>query len=199
MVEGLDGMGSIDELREKMIAEARRKAEEIVRDAEEKAEEIVKKAEEEWSKKCSLKREEIISIMEAKARIIVSEARRKARIIISSKKYEVLEKVFNDAWNIIRERRGFSIEESLGNLLRESLQYIEEPETVYVNPVDTDAMAKILVENNLEGVKIVKDDGITGGLILVSKGGERIDNSYDTRFQRAKQVLAPMIAKILWG
>jgi V/A-type H+-transporting ATPase subunit E len=192
-------MSNIEELRRRLLAEAEKKAEEIIEEAKKKAEEIIKNAEETWRKKAEEKKNEILKEANRRARIIVSEAKRKARLIISSKKYELLEKIFNEAWTRINERREFDIAESLRKLLEESLQYIEEPKIIYVNPRDREVIGNILNKKELRGIEIREEPRISGGLILVSSRGEKIDNSYDTRFNRAKRVLAPLIAKMIWG
>jgi vacuolar-type H+-ATPase subunit E/Vma4 len=192
-------MSSIEELRRKMIEDARKRAEDIIREAETKAQEIIEKGEKEWLEKTRVEKERIMADAERKAAITISEARRKARLIIVEKKNELIEQIYNDAWMKIKNREGFDVEKSLRNLLKESLIYIEEPKIIIVNTTDENTMHRILEEKHIENIKVQGSTSVTGGLIVVSVKDERVDNTYDTRFKRAKDVLRPVIAGILWG
>ena len=191
-------MSSINDLREKLIEEARKKAEEIIKEAEKKAEEIIKEAEKEYETKAIKTREKILEEARINAQIIISDARRKYRLMISEAKYEVLKKIFDEAWKDIINRRNVNIQTSLKNLLRESLEYVEKPDYVEVNEKDKEIISDILMENKIDA-EIKVNNSIVGGLIIGTMAGEKVDNSYNTRYERAKTVLLPIIAKMLWG
>ncbi len=191
-------MSTINDLREKLMEDARKRAEEIIREAEKKAEEIIREAEKEYEKKAEKTREKILEEARINAQIIISDARRKSRLMISEAKYEIIRKVFEEAWQDIINRKNIDIETSLKNLLLESLEFIEKPDYVEVNEKDKEIINKILIENNISA-EIRENNQIAGGLITGTKAGEKVDNSYDTRFERAKSVLLPLISKILWG
>ncbi len=188
---------SIDELRERLLEQARKKAEEIIKEAEKRAEEIIAQAEAEWMEKSRRERERILSEARMRGRIIVSEAKRKARIEVTKAKYEVLEDIFNEAWKRISSREGYDVEKSLRSLLDEALMFLESPKELRVSEIDVETAEKITAEKGLS-VEIVKAN-ITGGLILVDESGNRVDNSYDTRFKRSRETLLPTISSILWG
>ncbi len=188
---------SIEELREKLLEQAKKKAEEIIREAEKKAGEITAAAEAEWLEKSRKERERIISEAETKARIIISEARRKARIKITEAKNTVVNEVYGEAWNRISNRQGFDVYLSLKNLLEEALSYIDNPDTVLVSEKDRDIIGRVLKDKGLD-LKI-QTAGVTGGLLVSDNYGNIVDNSYDTRFRRSREVLLPIISRILWG
>ncbi len=191
-------MSTINDLREKLIEDARKKAEEIIHEAKKKAEEIIREAEKEYEKKAEKTREKILEEARINAQIIISDARRKSRLMISEAKYEVIRKVFEEAWQDIIDRKNIDIETSLKNLLLESLEFVEKPDYVEVNEKDKEIINKLLIENNISA-EIRENNLIAGGIIISTKAGEKVDNSYNTRFERAKSVLLPIISKILWG
>jgi len=190
---------NIDELRRKLRSEAEAKAENIVAKAEEEASKIIREAMERWEKRAEEERARIIREAEARAQIIVSEARRRARLIISEAKYNILNSVFEEAYDVIRSRKGFDAERSLNNLLDDALRYIDNPARIYINPIDRRVVEKILRSRGLTSIEIVESDRIIGGLVLESIDGKRVDNTYNTRLERARLLLTPMVKKELWG
>jgi V/A-type H+-transporting ATPase subunit E len=190
---------NIEELREKLLEDAKKKAEKIIADAKAEAEKIIRNAEKEWREKAEKEREKIIRNARLEAQKIISEAHRQARIIISSAKHEIVKTVFSEAEKRLRERRGIDIKSSLKNLLEEALEYIEEPAEIIINSRDRDIINEILSEKRLKNVRIIINDRIIGGLVLVSRDGKKVDNTYDTRLKRAKTVLLTEITRILWG
>lgn len=179
--------------------EAEAKAENIVAKAEEEASKIIKEAMEKWEKRAEEERARIIREAEAKAQIIVSEARRRGRLILSEARYNVLNSVFEEAYDAIRNRKGFSVDESLNNLLDDALRYIDNPARIYINPIDRRVVENILKSRGLTNIEIVESNGIIGGLVLESIDGKRVDNTYNTRLERARLLLTPMVKKELWG
>ena len=190
---------NIAELREKLLEEARKKAEEIIAKAREEAKRIVEEAERKWREKAKREKEKIINNARLKAQIIVSEARRRARILLVDAKNKAIEGLYNEVLERLKRREGFDHKLSIKNLLREALEYIPTPSRIRVNPSDRDALLEVLREIGLTNVKVVEDTSIIGGVIVESAEGEVVDNSYNARFNRAKTVLTPMITKKLWG
>ncbi len=188
---------TIEELRKKLLEQARSEAEKIINDAKCRAEKIIEEAEKDWLEKSRIEKEKVFAAAEAKARIIVSEAKRKARMKIVETKNDLLKEIFDSAWNIIKERRDINVDASLRNLLNEALNYIHDIQRIYVSDKDIEIMKQIISTNNIDAEVTTKD--IVGGLIAESRKGEIVDNSYETRFNRAKQLLIPEIARILWG
>lgn len=190
---------SLAELEKKLIEDARKKAEEIIRNAEERARRIIEEAEKEWKEKAEQERKRIIEEAKMKACTILSEARREARIKISMAKKEVFDSVVEKALKDLKERKGFDVKKSLLNLLKESLEYIDEPTKIIINEKDSQALREVFEELNVKDVCIVYSDKIIGGVIVESRIGELIDNSYDTRIKKACITYAPEIHRILWG
>ncbi len=190
---------SIEELKEKLIEEARARAREILRKAEEEARRIVEDAEKKWREMAEKEKTRIVEEAKTKAQTILSEAKRQARIVLSNAKNELLNQIFSEVENTIRERRGIDIESSLRNLLEEALIYIEKPSKVIAHPRDREIIERLLREKGLTNIEIVESNDISGGLILESLDGKRVDNSYDTRLERARTTLAPLVNKELWG
>ena len=195
----MSGLPSIEDLRKKLIEDARRKSEEIIRKAEEEARKIIEDAEREWSKRAKAKREEILKDARRRAQIILSDAKTQARLILSSAKHEVLQQLFNDVMERIRRRDNIDVKTSLTKLLEEALNYIEKPSKVIVNPSDKDVITEVLREKGLSDVIVEAREDIIGGVIVVDNAGRKVDNSYNTRFERAKTVFASTINKYLWG
>lgn len=189
----------VEELRQKLLEDARKKSEEIIREAKREAERIIEEAERKWREKAEQEREKIIANARLEAQKIISEARRNYRITISKAKAEVINKILEEAKIRLTNRIGFDIEESLKKLLDEALYYIENPSKIIINPRDRDVIKKILKEKGLKNIEIVESNDILGGLIIESINGERVDNSYNTRLERAKSIVLTELNIILWG
>jgi len=155
--------------------------------------------EKEWKEKAEQERKRIIEEAKMKACTILSEARREARIKISMAKKEVFDSVVEKALKDLKERKGFDVKKSLLNLLKESLEYIDEPTKIIINEKDSQALREVFEELNIKDIYIIYSDKIIGGVIVESRIGELIDNSYDTRIKRARITYAPEIHRILWG
>ncbi len=177
--------------------QAREKAEKIISDAEKRAGNIVREAEERWKKIAEEEKKKIIDKARTEAQAILSEARREAKLEIARARNEVIEEVFRKAKESIRKK--VDIEESLRNLFADAARQLDNIARVYVNPEDENAIRKILKEMKIKDVEIIKIDSILGGVIVEDKDGVRIDNSYNTRFERARESLLNKLAEILWG
>ncbi len=190
----------LDELRNKIIEDARKEAERIIREAEKKANEIIREAERKFRERVRREKEKIIQNAEIQAHIVLSDARRQARIIVSKAKYELIEEVFNKAREVINERKGFDIYQSIEKLLKETYEYIEPNEIakIIVNEKDLDIANRVARSQNLKA-DILINNSILGGVIVETKDGKVVNNSYDVRLERAKTTLVPVLARILWS
>lgn len=189
---------AINEIREKLLSEAKEKAERIVKEAENKANEIIKQAHEEWKRKYDeYKKQELRKIYEKKAQI-ESEARLKARNIIVQTKAEIIEKLFEDAEKKLCER-DFDVKKSLESLLTLSLKEANAIRKIIVSPKDKKIVEELISELGLADIEIVEDNDMIGGLIIESVDGVLIDNSYDTRLRNLKEKLLDEIQRKLWG
>lgn len=193
---------SLDELREKIIAEAKSNADKILKEAEEKARTLIKNAELEWRKKLEREKTRIIEEARKQAASILSEARIKYKMLVTKAKYDVLEEVFRKAHDLLRQRN-FDVGQSLRNLLAEAIKYLP-PETkevkIIVSPHDRDLASKI-AGSMLKEMRytIITDNNVTGGVIVETREGIKIDNSYETRLRRAREMLTSRISKILYS
>lgn len=192
-------MSIAEDFRKKLIEDAKRRAEGIIRSAEEEAKRIIEEAE--GQRKITVEREKQRIVEEArkKSELMLSEARRKARLVVSKAKLELIEDIISRAYRTLGSREGFDLRRSLENLFYESLNYARSPERVIVNPRDKIVMEEILRRGGFMDVKVEVSEEIDGGLVMVSKEGEIIDNTYRTRLERVKEFMAPVIAKKLWS
>lgn len=189
---------NLAEIKERLLSEAKKRAEEMILNAEKEAEKIIRKAESEWlSKYQEYKNKEIKRIVEKSAQI-ESEAKMKARILVSQAKIDVVEKLFEDALDRI-DKREIDIKKSLENLLDSALKEISSIKKIIVSPRDVETLKEILKERKLDEVVIEENPRMIGGLVVESTDGIVIDNSYETRLSLIKDRFASVIREILWG
>ena len=193
---------SIESLRKAVLEEARRKAEEILSNARAEAERIIREAEEEWRRRVEEERRRIIRDAQARAQVIISEAEREARLIVSRKKKEIVDRVFDEAWERIRRGIGYSREESLRNLLKEAASYIPpsaEHVKIIVSGRDVETARRLAGEIIRISHSVEPSDQITGGVLIEGSDGTVVDNTYDNRFKRSRESLVSDVARLLWG
>jgi len=188
---------SLEDLKRKLREEAESKARMIVSEALSEAEKIVKEAEEEWVKKAESERSKILEQAREEADRILSEARIKAKIIVAEAKNNLLLNLLNAVEKALADRNGIDVEKSLKRLLEEALNYVENPVRVTVDPRDVEVARELLKRKGLVNVEIKTSDEILGGVIVESADGKRIDNSYKTRLENAKKIVARMLAEAL--
>lgn len=199
MGRGLNELSSIEDFRNKMLENAKRRAEEIIRSGEEEARKIVEEAESKWRRMFEEERSKIINEARRRAELILSEARRRARLILTQAKQELMNEIFTTAYSRIKSRSGVDVKKSLENLLNEALMFVETPSKIIVNPRDKGIMEDLIKSMMLSNVTIETSEEVDGGLILVSKEGEVVDNTYRTRLTRAYESIVPIIVKKTWG
>jgi len=187
----------LEDLKRKLREEAENKARMIVNEALSEAEKIVKNAEEEWIKKAESERSKILDQAREEADRILSEARIKAKIIVAEAKNNLLLSLLNTVERALADRNGIDVEKSLEMLFKEALNYVENPVRVTVDPRDVEIAREMLNRKGLVNVEIKTSDGILGGVIVESADGKRIDNSYKTRLENAKKIVARMLAEVL--
>lgn len=192
-------MSNLEEFRNKLLEEAKRKAEEIVRGAEGEAKRIVEEAENKWRVGLEGERAKVINEARRRAELILSEARRKARLVLTQTKQELVAEIFNAAYSRVKSREGFDVRKSLEKLLDEALGYVKTPSKVIVNPKDRAIVEELVAKRGLINVVVETSSKIDGGLIVVSTDGEVVDNTYGTRLQRAYENLTPIVVKRIWG
>jgi len=194
----LDLNQHLTEARERILEEAKKKAELIIREAEKEAEVIVREAEEEWRRRALEEENRILEEAKREAALKISEARRLSRLKISQEMSLIIEELFKEAEKELDHLDPSEIEKSLENLLTESLKYVEKPRKIYVSEKDVESMRRILSKLGLGNVEVAPVN-IKGGLILESESGILVDNSYESRLKLARRALIPLIRKSLWG
>jgi Archaeal/vacuolar-type H+-ATPase subunit E len=182
----------------KIVEEAKRKADELIKEAEKTAEAIIRDAEEKWRVKAEAERNRILREARMQASAIIAEARKTSSFIIGKAKAEIIENVYEKAYEIIREGK-YDVESSLRNLLKEALNYVEEPLKVIVREDQIDLAKRILRELGYNGVEVEGSNDIIGGVILVSREGIIVDNRVETRLKQSRDRLLNIIARVLLG
>jgi len=179
---------------EKIIEDARRRANEIIAEANSRAAQIISNAEKEWLKKLESKRHELLEKARRESEVMLSEARRRAKLIIAGARSKVIEEAFKEAEKSLKniDRR-----KSIEALLKEALNYSSKPVRIYVSPCDEELVEEITRALGLNDVVIVKSDDIDGGIVVEDESGVRIDSTYRTRMKRSVEVLAREVAKVL--
>ncbi len=193
---------SINSLKTQILNEAKKKAEKIIKDAQAKAKEIENEALNKWKRMYEEKRREYIEKAESEANTIIAESKRKARMLVSKAKYEIIEELFRKAYEKLAKREGINVKESLEKLFEEAFEQIP-PGTrhlkIYVNPRDKELITRIIGEKGVEiEYEIITREDVLGGLILETLDGIIIDNTYNTRLERAKETIVNKLAKVLW-
>ena len=180
---------SLEDLRKAVIEKALLEAEEIVRGAQRRAESTVREAEEKKRAIIEEERRRVLSELGLEAKL--AEARREARLIIARAKHEIVEELKRRTRELLESMSAERRRESLRRLLRESLEELRNCgfETtgvvIYVSPRDRSVVEELVEEMGVTAT-VVEDEKITGGVLVATPGGEvYIDNTHDTRLERA--------------
>jgi V/A-type H+-transporting ATPase subunit E len=191
---------SLEELRRAVLERARLEAEEIVKEAEKKAMSIVKEAEERKRVLVEEERRKALSELGLEAKL--AEARRKARLIVAKTKHEIVEELRRRARELLNNMGADARRRSLRELLFESLDELRacgfdlEGVAVRVSPKDRSVIEDLLREAGVSTI-VVEDQGISGGIIVSTVGGEvSVDNTYETRLERA---LRDIVSELFGG
>jgi len=184
----------IEELRQAILNEARKRAEEIIQRAEQQAKEIIEKAEE--RKKLIIeegkKRIELELGVEAK----IAEARTKARMMILESKTKIFEDIKRRALEVvssvdaeIRARSFKNIaEEILNELLRMGVQCDIEAVISERDAHLKDELIRLFNERGLRMKSVSISKSLSGG-VIVSCGGITLDGSYESRLKLAERII----------
>ncbi len=194
----------IDRVVAAILEKARREAKEIIKRAEEEAKRIIEDAERIRSEMIKEERERLLKEYRAEANRKIAEARRESYLRVTSEKNRLINELMREVENYLRERRGFSIVNSLKNLIVESIREIGVGTgvRVYVSRRDLEIIEQL--RNNPEVGKsiaeVVPRDDIMGGVVIETLDGKvKIVNTYDARLQQVRSKLLPHIAKLLFS
>lgn len=183
---------------ERILEEARRRAQEIVKEARAEAERIVGEAERRWLEKAGGVRRSIIEAAQREAGYLVAEAKREASYIIGRAKSEAVREALRRVEEIIRSS-SYDVEGVLKGLIAEALEYVDDAAKVIVRPEHAPVAKKVLSELGRGGVEVELRDDMLGGAIVVSRSGLIVDNRLETRLRQATLRVMDKIARILWG
>lgn len=183
---------------DKIIEEARKKAQEIIENAKREAETIVNEAEKKWREKAEWERKKILEEATRTASYTLTDARRRANLAINKAKADIIKEVFDRAVETIKNEQ-YDVKASIRNLLVEALEYVDKPKKVVVKNEHVNIVREILHELGYENLEIEALNDALGGVVVVSETGIIVDNRIETRLEQARSRLIDKIAKLLWG
>lgn len=195
---------SIEEIRRAIIERANSEANEILRQAEEEANRIIREAEERKRQIIEEERKKIIESV--KAEVKLSEAKLRARLIILAAKNEIVDAIKRYAWETINSLNVEKRRESLKNILRESMEelfsIVDKPWNIVirVNERDIPLVSEIInspeFATSFSNIGKIEAINISGGIVVSCCDDEIIiDNSYETRFEKALRTITPELLK----
>jgi len=193
----------IDKVISAVLEKAKKEAKKIIERAEEEAKKIIEEAERRRSERIKEEKERVIKEYRAEASRKIAEARRESYLKITSEKVKILDELMREVESCLRERRGFNVENSLRNLILESIKEVGEGTGVriYVSKRDLEVVERL--RSNLEVGKFIAEviprDDIDGGVVVETLDGKvKIVNTYDARLKQVRSKLLPHIAKLLF-
>ena len=187
--------------------DAAREAEKILKEAQTKAEELRKQAEQE----AEARRDEILKrarreAERERARIIAG-ARLRAKKQMLDTKEEVIMHVFSEVKKeleaISKDRKKYR--EVLKNLIVEAAESIGKDAILLVREQDRKIFSKRFISEleKAAGIKFELAEeaiGGSGGVVLRSRDGRtEVDNTFETRLERAEAELRNEAARVLFG
>ena len=181
---------SLEELRERILEEARKEAEEILRKAREEAERIISEAKEEYYKRLrNARRKALQELIEKKNAEYVSKLV-EFNLELLKLKNRILNEILDEVRRELAELSDAKRRKSLEILLRESVEsgVFTNSVIVKVIPRDSDLIKDIIKEHFSDVVTSVElcDPNRLGGVLVESLDRERaIDNTYVTRLEKA--------------
>jgi len=193
---------SLEELRKRILEDARKEAEEILRKAREEAEKIIAEAKEEYYRKLrNARRKALQDLIEKKNAEYVSRLV-ELNIELLRLKNKVLEEILVEVRKELAELPVSRRRESLRILLRESVEsgIFTGNVIVKVIPKDSDVIKEVIQRHFRDTVTAVElcDPGKLGGVLVESPDREHaIDNTYATRLEKAMpEIMSMLNAKI---
>ncbi len=196
---------AIKDIKEKIISDAKNKANKIIEDANNKAKEIRKKAKIE-SEDIKLKilnriKQEIL----LKKGKIITEANLEARKTILSTKQDIIEKTFNKALDKIIK---LDDEQYLNFIKKIILNNIEKgDETIFISPLDKDRISKNFIKEINDELQANGKQGklklsstyldIKGGVVIGSDN-IRKNSSLEIMFKNVREELEIKISQYLF-
>jgi len=174
----------------------------IISDAKNEAKRILQNAK--LEAKRIREEHERISEQKLKSQItdILSNANIDSRKLILQTKEDIIEKCFEEAKRKLKDARKNKkkYEKTFQRLTSECLKEMESKKNVIVRVDKRDErLVKKLFKKSKLNFVIKSDINTLGGLILISENGKTVvDNTLDSRLVRAKELMKPEIARLLF-
>lgn len=175
---------------ERVLAEARAKAEQIGAQAHEEAQSFLDAQRQRMDAERRTAQVRAQSAAQVKAAALILQAKDQAVAEIFTSAEAELARVVQDKARYGAVLRG---------LIREAAGGLSGRISVEANPRDLDLVRQAVRELKLDAEVKAADD-VTGGIRLISDDGRFIvENTLTSRVERVRALLAPEIAALLWG
>ncbi len=189
---------ALHDITKKIIDDAQSQAADIMRGAVTSVKEITQEAEKINKAHERQSDQETAQIIEARERTALSRARREAQKIIGAKRRELIDSVLAGVVKKISGADESQYREFVGGLLNTVDQAVYQDISEVRVPQSREVlMREVLAQKGIDA-KVVADDAITAGMILVSQKAD-----YDMTLERimtdSAQELEQEIARILFG
>lgn len=191
----------IDDLLHSVEVNAKERMQEILNRAKTESEDIIKEAKSREAFLIKTHLENAKKVVDFERIKITTALKEEQKMRINRVKDEVYQRAFQDARKkLLSMRNDPSYEMTLRALTREALKEMEGKEiTIHINPRDEPLFRKILNELNVNS-KIVTDLESIGGLTVQSADGSfTVLNTFESRLERAKELVRSDIFSILYG
>jgi V/A-type H+-transporting ATPase subunit E len=191
---------ALDEILKALEEEGDREVAEIIAKARAQADKIIEEAKEEAKR---LKNEEVDKAKraaESESARIINAARLFAKKEIIRAKEECIKKVVEEARERLKNlRRGKEYPQILQRLIAEAMEGVDGRVVVKVNPEDKELAQKLLSDFQIT-YELKPESNIEGGLQVQTKDASIfINNTLESRLNKAAQLLKTEVTKILFG
>ncbi|MDD3839531.1 MAG: V-type ATP synthase subunit E [Clostridia bacterium] len=198
-------MGGPEKIKEKIIDEAREKADQITGKAKKKADEMMEKAQQQADKKKNDILNKAKEDAEQRKERIMSVAQLEMKKDILSAKQDMIQKSFDEVLNKIQSLEKSRYQDILLGMFLDNVQTGEEEVIISSSDVDRldnefiDRVNAELVKTGKKGKLKLSEEkrDIRGGFILKS-GGIEINSSFEAMIRMEKEKIEPEIAQILF-
>lgn len=190
---------ALDDILSALDEQAESNCAALASEAQDRAAAIVEQAKQEAVRIAEECRTGCEQAAEREAGLIMNAARLKAAMVVSSARGAAVAEVFDTAWSRLSDvRRGAGYPDALGAMLDEALGNAYEACEVRVNPDDV-ATAKQRLNGRGAALEVVPDKSIIGGVLVVECDGRVTRrNTLESRFERARELIAPQVAETLF-
>lgn len=186
----------LEKVKQEILNSAREEAGELAEQAREETKAIEKSAEKQVNDYERLVEEDIEKSVEIMKRRELAAAELEVQKKTLQTKNELIDAIFSEVRKKLRSLGDRSREAHVKNLLGRAM---EEMDVAVVGCNSRDG--KFVSSQGTGGsLKVVADEGISGGVIAESTGGKlRVDYSYETMLEQVKSKVLIDVAKILFG